>query len=593
MPSDSTEQPHVVVPNVAEVVLNYSPSDDNRVAAFNMAENLKTIFRFHAESGDNGDIWFYNDRAGVWISHGKEMIEEIVTRSMAQHFKSRILSEVVRIVRNTKRDKTVEFGGCRDRIIVRNGTVNIKTGEFSESFAPDEYHITALPVTYDPKATCPGFKKFLDDVFTAKDDIHAIEEFLGYMLYKSNTYEIVVLLNGSGSNGKTVLLDVVKLFLGHENITSIPPQRFEKSNFAAAQLQGKLANICADIPSQMLKYTGLLKMITSTDLIYAERKNKTPFTFENYAKLIFSCNTVPASYDDSDAFYRRWRIIDLPNTFTPDSEGYVPKDELMEQIASETELSGILNLALEGLQRLRENHQLTGTTPLKERKADYIFRSDPAHYFFVRYLCQDSQAPPIEKGVLFDIYVNWCHAKDKTPISDQWFAKKLKRLVPYAAEQRPFAGNRRRSWIGIRLDWEAIDREGGSPPSPSSPPFQAIAGFQTEIKGAIEENHGLDGLAGPDRDSAKALDAKFGDQKPTKTKVTDINKISLRLQIIWKHAGLESIDDPLLDKDMESLPKKDIGFLTAQIDKGHVVQEKAGQWVLSETVRAVLRGDAE
>jgi hypothetical protein len=89
------------------------------------------------------------------------------------------------------------------------------------------------------------------------------------------------------------------------------------------------------------------------------------------------------------------------------------------------------------------------------------------------------------------------------------------------------------------------------------------------------------------------LAAKFGDQKPAKAKATDINKISLRLQIIWKHAELASIDDPLLDKDMESLPKKDIGFLTAQIDKGHVVQEKAGQWLLSDTVRAVLRGDAE
>jgi putative DNA primase/helicase len=447
-PSSLDGQPHVFVPNVAEVVLHYSPLDDNRIAAFNMAENLKDIFRFYTPAGDNSDIWVYDANRGIWATCGKELIAEIVTRSMAQFFKTRILNEVINQIRNLTRDRTVELGGCKDNIIVRNGTVNIETGVFSESFDPDEYHITALPVTYDPKATCPGFRKFLDDVFTAKDDILAIEEFLGYMLYKSNTYEIVVLLNGSGSNGKTVLLDVMKLFLGHENITSIPPQRFETSNFAAAQLQGKLANVCADIPSQMLKYTGLLKMITSTDLIYAEHKNKTPFTFENYAKLIFSCNTVPASYDDSDAFYRRWRIIDLPNTFTPDSEGYVPKDELMEQIASETELSGILNLALEGLQRLRENHQLTGTTPLKERKADYIFRSDPAHYFFVRYLCQDSQAPPIEKGVLFDIYVNWCHAKDKTPISDQWFAKKLKRLVPYAAEERPRDGSsRKRSWI--------------------------------------------------------------------------------------------------------------------------------------------------
>ena len=598
-PSSPDEQPHVVAPNVAEAVLNYSPSDDNRVAAFNMAENLKNVFRFHAEAGDKGDIWFYNDGTGIWLSYGKELIEKIVTRSMAQHYNSRILSEVVRQIRNDTRDRTVEFGKCKDKIIVMNGTLNIETGEFSESFDPDEYHITALPVTYDPEAACSGFKKFLKDVFTHKNDILAIEEFLGYMLYKSNVYEIVVLLNGSGSNGKTVLLDVVRMFLGHENITGVPPQRLEKSDFAAAQLQGKLANVCADIPSQMLKYTGLLKMITSTDLIYAERKNRKPFTFENYAKLIFSCNTVPASYDDSDAFYRRWRIIDLPNTFTPDSDGYVPKDVLMANIASESELSGILNLALEGLLRLRVNHQLTGTLPLKERKADFLLRSDPAHYFFVTYLCQDSHAPPIEKGVLFDIYVAWCHAKDKTPISDQWFAKKLKRLVPYAAEERPRVGDRRRNWIGIRLDWEAIDKECSydiaGPGGPTGPLFTAIPVQTSIVIEGIEEKHGPAGPGGPAEFTPKsnALTAKFGDKRPTKAKAPDINKISLRLQMIWRHAGLESIDDPLLDKDMESLPKKDIEFLTAHIDKGHVVQEKAGQWLLSEKVRAVLRGAAE
>ncbi len=509
-------------PSAAEVVLNYSASDDNRVAAFNMAENLKDIFRFHAEAGDKGDIRFYNEGTGIWLSHGKELIEEIVTRSMAQHYNSRILSEVIRQVRNTTRDRTVEFGACRDRIVVSNGTVNIATGEFCESFNADEYHITALPISYDPKAECPTFKRFIEDIFASEDDRLAIEEFIGYTLYKSNTYEIVVLLNGSGSNGKTVLLDTMKVFLGLENITSIPPQRFERSNFAAAQLQGKLANICADIPHQMLKYTGLLKMITSTDLIYAERKNQTPFTFENYAKLIFSCNTVPASYDDSDAFYRRWRIIDMSKTFTPDSEGYIPKDELIGTLTSEGEMSGVLNLALEGLQRLRTNHQLTGTAPLKDRKADYLLRSDPAHYFFITYLSQDSHAVPIEKGVMFDIYAKWCHARDKTPISDQWFAKKLKRLVPYAGEQRPKDGDRKRSWTGIGLDWEALDKEESikldCPGGPGGPPFQAIAVVQTEIKGAIRKKGGLGGQGGHDdkmRNSAekrkkKALNAKFG-----------------------------------------------------------------------------------
>lgn len=578
------EQPQVVVPNVAEVVLHYSPSDSTSTAAFSMAENLKDIFQFYTPAGKVTDIWVYDTSIGIWIPHGKDLIAEIVTRSMSQFFKSRILNEVIEQIRNLTKDRTVKLGGCKEKIIVKNGTLNVKTGEFVDAFFPDEYHIAALPVTYDSEATCSDFKKFLDEVLPSRDNVLAIEEFLGYMLYKSNIYEIVVLLNGSGSNGKTILLDVVKRFLGQENITSITLQRLEESDFAAAQLHGKLANICADIPSKALRHTGLLKMITSTDLIYAEHKHKAGFTFENHAKLIFSCNEVPASYDDSDAFYRRWRIIDFPNTFTPDSEEYVPKEVLMERIANEQEISGILTLALEGLKRLRENHQLTGTSSLRERRADYLLRSDPAHYFFDKYLCQDSHAPPLEKGVLFDIYVNWCHAKSITPISDQWFAKKLKRLVPYAAEQRPSAGNRKRNWIGIRLDWEAIEKE--CPTSPTSPPFPALYTEQTEIKTTIEEKHGLVG-----RD--KSLVAKFGDQKPAKTKAPDINKISQRLQIIWKHAELESIDDLLLDKDMESLPKKDIEFLAAQIDKGHVVQEKAGQWVLSEKVRAVLRGNAE
>jgi hypothetical protein len=185
-------------------------------------------------------------------------------------------------------------------------------------------------------------------------------------------------------------------------------------------------------------------------------------------------------------------------------------------------MSGVLNLALEGLQRLRTNHQLTGTAPLKDRKADYLLRSDPAHYFFITYLSQDSHAMPIEKGMMFDIFTKWCHARDKTPISDQWFARKLKRLVPYAGEQRPRDGDRKRSWTGIDLDWEAIDKETSikldGPGGPGGPCIAAIAADHTRIEEAIEKKGGPGGPGGPDKKCAKgaekrkseALEAKFG-----------------------------------------------------------------------------------
>jgi Family of unknown function (DUF5906) len=50
----------------------------------------------------------------------------------------------------------------------------------------------------------------------------------------------------------------------------------------------------------------------SGDSIRAQNKFKDPFSFRNYAKLIFSANKIPESDDDSSyAYYRRWLIIEF------------------------------------------------------------------------------------------------------------------------------------------------------------------------------------------------------------------------------------------------------------------------------------------
>jgi putative DNA primase/helicase len=80
-------------------------------------------------------------------------------------------------------------------------------------------------------------------------------------------------------------------------------------------LYGKLANIYADLPAIALKETGIFKMLTGGDTISGEHKFKPRFYFKNYAKLIFSCNQIPQTPDDSDAFYRRWIIVNFPHQF--------------------------------------------------------------------------------------------------------------------------------------------------------------------------------------------------------------------------------------------------------------------------------------
>src|SRR3546814_8902605 len=72
-------------------------------------------------------------------------------------------------------------------------------------------------------------------------------------------------------------------------------ERLLENNFSTASLFGKMANIDADVSSEELKRTGILKNLTGGDTIVAEFKFRQAFSFKNYAKLIFSANKIPAT----------------------------------------------------------------------------------------------------------------------------------------------------------------------------------------------------------------------------------------------------------------------------------------------------------
>jgi len=439
----------------------FNPGGETSENVFSMAEQLLTTQRFYSPSASKRQsLWVYGQATGIWTPKGEDLIRVQVREALSTCYNTHIVNEIVAYIKAAAYKPDIELGGTESKIVCENGTLDMTTGEFEEKFYPDEYHIARIPVTYDPKAKCPQFLKFLDNVTSSSDDREAIIEFIGYCLYKIYVYEIIILLVGEGANGKSILLSVIKSFLDSKNVTSVSPQQLERSRFASAQLHGKLACISGDIPSQPLQYTGHIKTITGGDLISAEHKNQAPFDFVNHAKLIFSANQVPESWDSSKAFFRRFRIIDFPNQFSPADENFIPRDLLLQQLLSETEKSGILNLALEGLKRLRTQGHLTGEKSIDEKRNDYIRRSDPAQYFFERFLIHDPQAEPIKKSILYDIYVKYCHHLGTIPIADSTFGKKIKRLVPYAGESKPREGDQRITvWTGIGIDYIAYDKE--------------------------------------------------------------------------------------------------------------------------------------
>ena len=141
-------------------------------------------------------------------------------------------------------------------------------------------------------------------------------DFIAYCLWRDYKYANWLLLTGYGQNGKSVLLNMIEIFLGKSNTSAESLERLLNKQFARASLFQKMANIDADVSSDILiTNTGELKKLTGNDESPGEFKYKPPFKFRNFAKLIFSCNEIPEIKDMTDAFFRRLIIINFTRQF--------------------------------------------------------------------------------------------------------------------------------------------------------------------------------------------------------------------------------------------------------------------------------------
>ena len=134
-----------------------------------------------------------------------------------------------------------------------------------------------------------------------------------------------------------------ELLLGKENVSNVAWQALN-DRFKTAELFGKWANICAELPTKGIEDNGIFKALVGEDYLTVEKKNKNPFSFQPYARLLFSCNSIPKNYGDkSEGFYRRLIIVRFNHS--------VPEErrdpELLEKFRCEAD--GIFQFALEGL----------------------------------------------------------------------------------------------------------------------------------------------------------------------------------------------------------------------------------------------------
>ena len=289
------------------------------------------------------------------------------------------------------------------------------------------------------------------------EDIETVLDFMAYCLWREFPYHRWLLLNGSGRNGKGVTTNLITKLLGVKNVTSETLHRLLENRFASGNLYGKMANIDADLSSQALKQTGLLKKITGADEIPGEFKFKPAFFFRNHAKLIFSANTMPISPDETDAFFARLLIINFPNQFLGDKAN----PNLIDELTTDREMSALLGLVVRRLSKvLKEGISYTASHAIEDNYVKYMRSSNPIRYFAETALREDIDSKVyVVKTEVHEAYSQFC-AKYKLPIESSYaFSRELKKQgfrdiqVRIGGKDQPKIW----AWRNVKLiDWKKV-----------------------------------------------------------------------------------------------------------------------------------------
>lgn len=307
----------------------------------------------------NGQLFVYED--GYY-----QQDERIIERKMIELYpsiKQNQRGEVLAYIRIKTHLHYDELKVNPYIINIKNTRLNVKTGDLLP-FTPDAIEFDRIPVTYDPSAYSADLDKMLQRVFLSdKEVINLFDEMVGYMLIKHARYRAGFMFTGNGKNGKSTILDLLKTFIGKRNYSTIELHKLT-DRFATAELEHKLANIGDDINSSIIKDTGTLKKLFTGNSVQVERKGERPFNLEPYAKMIFSMNEIPQSYDKSDGFYSRLMFIPFKARFESTDEDFDPN--IGDKIVTDEALSYLLNRAIKGAQRLMKNGSFTQPAIVKK-----------------------------------------------------------------------------------------------------------------------------------------------------------------------------------------------------------------------------------
>jgi len=260
----------------------------------------------------------------------------------------------------------------------------------------------------------------IDRIFeewVGKEHVKTLYQIIAYCLVPDYPIHRLFCLIGAGLNGKSCFLRLLKKFVGRENITSTELDILLSSRFEITRLHKKLVCVMGETNFAEMSKTSIIKKLTGQDTIGFEYKNKNPFEDNNYAKILIATNNLPTTTDKTIGFYRRWCIIDFPNTFSEEKD-------ILDEIPDE-EYQSLALKSLSILKDLLKDRKFHKEGTVEERAKKYEEKSNPLDKFWKDNIIEDFEYH-IFKYDFKEKLKSWCKENRFREISDITVAQFMK-----------------------------------------------------------------------------------------------------------------------------------------------------------------------
>lgn len=302
-----------------------------------------------------------------------------------------------------------------------SGIINLKNGEV-RAHNPEYYFTKITSVDCSQTAECPRWLAFLDDIFAGdKELIRYIQKAVGYSLTGSTAEQCAFFLYGTGRNGKSTFIDVIRDVFG-DYAANIQPETIMVRNSQSSAINSDIARlkgarlVTSVEPNEGVRINeGLLKQLTGDDTVTARKLYSEEFEFKPEFKLWMATNHKPIIRGTDTGIWRRIHMIPF--------NVQIPEDKVDKNLTHKlkAEMTAIFKWCIDGC-ILWQREGLKMPSAVLQSVREYKREMDVISAFIEdRCVLEGS----VQASTLYAAYASWAGDNNEYCMSNTKFSTEL------------------------------------------------------------------------------------------------------------------------------------------------------------------------